>query len=125
MSAGTATHALRLRFNNLVSQRLEITLKDPPGLYLDRFVTAGMTTPDGTDARTFWKIERGEPGHALRARFEVPASLGYAVGDISIGGRPIVAGAQLAERLSVRIEAVARPATFETRRKPCTRSSGL
>ncbi len=111
--------------NNLVGQRFEITLQDPPGLYLDRFVTTGMKTPDGTDARTFWKVERGEPGHVLRARFEVPASLGYAVSDITLGGRPINAGAQLAERLSVRIEAVARPATFEPRRKPCTKSSGL
>lgn len=111
--------------NNLVARRFEITLQDPPGLYLDRFVTTGMTTPDGTDARTFWKIERGEPGHVLRARFEVPAKLGYAVGDITIGGRPIVAGAQLAERLSVRIEAVARPASFEPRHKSCEPSSGL
>lgn len=111
--------------NNLVAQRFEITLQDPPGLYLDRFVTTGMTTPDGTDARSFWRIERGEPGHVLRARFEVPDSHGYAVGDIEIAGRPIVAGAQLAERLSVRIEAVARPATFEPRRKPCKSSSGL
>lgn len=111
--------------NNLVAQRFEITLQDPPGLYLDRFVTTGMTTPDGTDARTFWKTERGEPGHVVRARFEVPASLSYAVGDITIGGRPIVAGAQLAERLSIRIDAVARPAASEPRRKACMASSGL
>ena len=111
--------------NNLVAKGFEITLQDPPGLYLDRFVTTGMVTPDGTNARKFWTIERGEPGHILRARFEVPDSLGYAVGDIEIAGRPIVAGAQLAERLSVRIEAVARPATFEIKRKPCKSSSGL
>lgn len=111
--------------NNLVAQRFEITLQDPPGLYLDRFVTTGMTTPDGADARTFWTIERGGPGHALRARFEVPKEHGYAAGDIKIGGRPIIAGAQLAERLSVRIEAVARPATFDIGRKPCKKSSGL
>lgn len=111
--------------NNLVAQRFEITLQDPPGLYLDRFVTTGMTTPDGTDARSFWTVERGDPGHVVRAHFEVPADLGYSVGDITIGGRPIVAGAQLAERLSVRIEAVARPATFEPRRKSCTKRSGL
>lgn len=111
--------------NNLVARRFEITLQDPPGLYLDRFVTTGMATPDGTDARTFWTVERGAPGHALRARFEVPASLGYSVGDIKIAGKPIVAGAQLAERLQVRIEAVARPASFQPRRQACLGSSGL
>lgn len=111
--------------NNLVAKRFEITLQDPPGLYLDRFVTTGMTTPDGTDARTFWTIERGDPGHVVRARFEVPESLGYAVGDIKIGGRRVVAGAQLAERLSVRIEAVARAATFQPKRQPCIAGAGL
>lgn len=111
--------------NNLVAERFEITLADPPGLYLDRFVTTGMVTPDGTDARTFWTIERGGAGHAMRARFEVPESLDYAVGDIRIGGKRIVAGAQLAERLSIRIEAVARAAGFEPKRKPCIKTSGL
>ena len=111
--------------NELVAQRFEITLQDPPGLYLDRFVTTGMTTPDGTDARTFWRVERGESGHVLRASFEVPPDLDYAVGDVTIGGKPIVAGAQLAERLSVRIEAVARPGTFQPQRKPCEKASGL
>lgn len=111
--------------NNLVARGFEITLKDPPGLYLDRFVTTGMVTPDDTDARTFWTIERGDPGHVVRARFEVPPALGYTVGDITIGGQPVVAGAQLAERLSVRIDAVARRATFDPERKPCMKGSGL
>lgn len=111
--------------NNLVAKRFEITLRDPPGLYLDRFVTRGMETPDGTDPRTFWRLERGQRSHALRVRFEVPAKLGYAVGDITIGGQRIVAGAQLAERLSVRIEAVARPGTFDLLRKGCTKASNL
>lgn len=111
--------------NNLTAQPFEITLQNPPGLYLDRFVTTGMRTPDGTEARTFWRVERGEPGHVLRASFEVPAALGYAVGDITMNGRPIVSGAQLAERLSVRIEAVARPGTFQPQRKPCTKASSL
>jgi hypothetical protein len=111
--------------NNHVAKRMEVTLQDPVGLYLDRFVTTGMATPDGADARAFWTVERGGPGHAMRARFEGPPERGYAVGDITIGGRPIVAGAQLAERLSVRIEAVARPGTFKLRRKPCTKTSGL
>lgn len=111
--------------NNLVARRFEITLRDPAGLYLDRFVTTGMTTPDDADAREFWTIERGEPGHAMRARFEVPAERGYAVGDITIGDQPIVAGAQLAERLSIRIEAVARPAKFARKRTPCNAGTGL
>lgn len=111
--------------NNLVARGLEITLQDPPGLYLDSFATTGMTTPDGTDPRKFWTVERGDPGHVMRARFEVPLTLDYAVGDIKIGDKRIVAGAQLAERLSVRIDAVARRAEGKPQRRPCTKSSGL
>lgn len=111
--------------NELVAKGFEVTLADPPGPYLDRFETAGMVTPDGTDARTFWTVERGDGDHVMRARFEVSDAHDYSVGDIKIGGKRIVAGAQLAERLSVRIEAVARPADFEAKRKPCTKASGL
>lgn len=111
--------------NNLVSQCFEVTLMDPPGLYLDRLITTGMDTPDGTDPQKFWTIERGDAGHALRARFEVPANLGYAVGDISIGGKPIHRGAQLADRVQVRIEAVAKRANFQLAHKLCNKSSGI
>jgi hypothetical protein len=111
--------------NNLVARGFEITLRNPPGLYLDRFSTTGMMTPDGADPRGFWVVERGAPGHVMRARFEVPANLGYVVGDIKIGGQQITAGAQLAERLNVRIDAVARPVGFEPKRKPCTKASTL
>lgn len=111
--------------NNLVSQRFEVTLLDPPGLYLDRLITTGMDTPDGTDAQSFWTVERGDAGHALRARFEVPANLDYAVGDISIGGTPIHRGAQLADRVQVRIEAVAKRSNFERAHKPCIKSSDI
>ena len=51
----------------------EIALADPLGLHLGRPLTAGMVTPDGADAARFWKIERGDKEHTLRARFEVPA----------------------------------------------------
>jgi hypothetical protein len=50
----------------------EIALADPMGLYLGKPVTAGMVAPDGADAGRFWKIERGDAEHTLRARFEVP-----------------------------------------------------
>jgi hypothetical protein len=111
--------------NNLVASRFEITLADPPGLYLDRLVTTGLETPDDADAQSFWTVERGDPTHVVRARFEVPPGRGYAVGDITIGGRPIEFGAQLADRVQVRIDAVAKRGTFKRTRKPCIKGSGL
>ena len=81
----------------------EVTLADPVGLYLGGLATTGMNTPDGTDPAQFWIIERGTEEHTLRARFEVPDALDYDVGDITINGQPIRFGAQLADRLTVRI----------------------
>lgn len=105
--------------NNAVATGADITLADPLGLYLHGMLTAGMTTPDGADPATFWTVERGDPLHALRARFEVPASHGYTVSDISAGGRPIKFGAQLADRVQVRISAVVKPGAHQGERQPC------
>lgn len=105
--------------NNLVADGFDVTLGDPPGLYLDRFVTTGFETPDDADAADFWTVERGEPGHVVRARFEVPPDRDYTVSDISIGGRPIEFGSQLAERLHVRVTAMAKPSSQVAVRQPC------
>lgn len=105
--------------NNAVATGADITLADPLGLYLHGILTAGMTTPDAADPASFWVIERGDPAHALRARFEVPAGHGYTVSDITAGGRPIQFGAQLADRVQVRLSAVLKPGTHQPARKPC------
>jgi hypothetical protein len=97
----------------------DITLADPLGLYLGRPLTAGMATPDGADAARFWKIERGDAEHALRARFEVPKSRGYVVGDIEILGRPIEFGGQVAERVPVWVNAVVKNANRSATPRPC------
>ena len=97
----------------------EITLTDPLGLHLGRPLTAGMVTPDGADAARFWKIERGDAEHTLRARFEVPASRGYVVGDIEIGGRPIEFGGQLADRVQVWVKATVKKGDHKPKPMPC------
>lgn len=94
--------------NSLVAGGHDVSLSDPPGLYLDEIVTTGFETPDGTDAQQFWHVERGDPDHVVRAAFEVPSELDYEVGDIKIGGLPIDFGAQLADRVHVRIEALSK-----------------
>jgi len=105
--------------NAAASQGNEITLADPPGLHLGPPLTAGMITPDGADAARFWKIERGDAEHTLRARFEVPASRGYVVGNIEIDGRPIEFGAQVAERVQVWVKAVVKKGDHKPKPKPC------
>lgn len=93
--------------NDLCAQGAQITLADPPGLYIDRLLTAEMETPDGSDPADFWTIERGTPERTLRARYEVPADAGFALGDIEIAGRPIEYGAQLADNVQIKLTAVA------------------
>ena len=97
----------------------EITLLDPLGLYLDEFLSAGMETRDGADAAEFWQVERGAPGHAVRASFAVPEDRGYVVGDIKIDGHPIMRGGQVADNVRVRIGAVVKPGDHQPVRRRC------
>lgn len=97
----------------------EVSLADPAGLYLDGFLSAGLTTPDAGDAHDFWTIERGDAAHAVRARFEVPGERGFVVGDILDRGRPLAFGAQLADRVGVRATALVKPGAHVPRPEPC------
>jgi hypothetical protein len=97
----------------------EITLANPLGLHLGRPLTAGMVTPDGADAARFWKIERGDAEHTVRARFEVPKQRGYVVGDIEIGGRPIKFGGQVAERVQVWVQVIVKPGDHKPKPRRC------
>lgn len=105
--------------NVAARQGAEIALADPPGLHLGRPLTAGIVAPDGADAARFWRIERGDAEHTLRARFEVPAQRGYVVGDLKIGGQPIEFGAQVADRVRVWVNVVVKPGTHTPQPRPC------
>lgn len=109
--------------NEAVRSGGEITLADPIGLYLRRPITAGMVTPDGADAAKFWTIERGDARHTLRARFEVPPKLGYVVGDIKIGGRPVEFGGQVAERVQVWVSPWIKKGHHKVVPQPCKSGS--
>jgi hypothetical protein len=92
--------------NTLARQDADITLADPPGLYISDFSPAGWTTPDGADPKSFWEFTRGEEGRRLRAVYEVK-NKDYVVGDIRINGRPIEFGAQIADFVSVKLVGIA------------------
>ena len=106
--------------NDAAATGAELTLLDPVGLYIQGLQTTGFKTPDGANAATFWTIERGDPQHILRARYAVPPERGYTIGDVKIGGRPINFGAQLADRVVVKVTAVVKPGNHRPRRLPCT-----
>lgn len=106
--------------NDAAARGADIALADPPGLHLAGITTVGMTTPDGADPASFWTVERGQPGHAVRAAFAVPPELGYGVSDVRLAGRPIEWGAQLADRVRVRLDVVVTPAGRTPDRQPCS-----
>jgi len=106
--------------NELVAANFAVTLANPPGLYIQLPSFSTYTTPDGTDASTFWTIVRGQetltvdgnvlPGNfILHAVFEVPASKGYTVSDIKINGAPIQWAGQITQTFSMQIVAAAFP----------------
>jgi hypothetical protein len=89
--------------NALARKRADVTLADPPGLYLNDFTPAGFKTPDGADPKGFWSFTRGRKERWVRGVYEVPPGKGYLVGDITIADQPIQFGGQLADFLSVKI----------------------
>lgn len=93
--------------NALARQGADVTLADPVGIYFDGLVTPNWVTPDGSDARTFWKVTRGTEAKALRAVYEVPASKGFVVGDIRIKSKPIAFGAQIADFITMKLTGLA------------------
>jgi hypothetical protein len=107
--------------NHAASSGDEVTLLDPVGLYLDGLLSAGIETPDGADAAEFWRVERGAPGHAVRASFAVPEGRDYVVGDIKVNGIPITRGAQVADKVRVRIGAVVKPGEHQPVTRGCVK----
>ena len=105
--------------NDAVADGREVTLKDPLGLYLDGLQAGGIVAPDDADAIDFWTIERGTTEHAVRASFAVPAEKDYVVGDLTIDGRPITRGGQVADKVRVRLDAFAKPGGTVPAREPC------
>jgi hypothetical protein len=89
----------------LIRKGLAVSLKNPISLYITGWENSGISHPDGSPAGNYWRIVRGKPGMVLRLEYEVPASLGFAVGDLWIGGRPIEYGGQLAEQITVSLAA--------------------
>ena len=101
---------IRLDLKALARKNLWVTLRDPVGLYILGWDDTGWTKPDDSPVGNYWRVVRpaSEPAlPALRVEYEVPASEGFVVGDISIGGRPIEYGGQLAEHITVLIGGLA------------------
>ncbi|MFF2041754.1 hypothetical protein ACFVVX_15070 [Kitasatospora sp. NPDC058170] len=93
--------------NEIARQKADISLADPVGLYFNDLSTDGWATPDGSDPKAYWTYVRGDASHPVRAVYEVPQDQGFTVGDITINGKPIQFGAQIADFITIKLTAVA------------------
>ena len=79
-------------------------------MYMVGWDDTGWTKPDGSPVGNYWRVVRPPStpgGPALRLEYQVPADEGFVVGDVSIGGRRIEHGGQLAEHVTVLIGGLA------------------
>jgi hypothetical protein len=106
-SETSADPRVALDVGALARRGLSITLGDPIGLYMTRWDHTGWTKPDGHPVANYWTVRRGTIGAALRLEYEVPDSEGFVVGDVTIGGRPIDFGGQIAEHVTVMVRGLA------------------
>jgi hypothetical protein len=93
--------------NALARQKADITLANPVGLCIAGLSVAGWQTPDGSNPLDYWRVTRGTPDKAVRAVYQVPEDRGFTVGDITIGGRKIEHGAQIADFITIKLTGLA------------------
>lgn len=94
--------------NGLARDGFSLTLQNPVGLYIDSLDTTGWKKPNGSPVNPgYWQILRGTTGKILRAVYQVPASEGFTVGDITIGGEKIEFGGQIAEKITMKLTGLA------------------
>ncbi|VWC67522.1 hypothetical protein BLA18110_01718 [Burkholderia lata] len=121
--------------NQVVGTNKKITIADPPGLYMQMpsFSQYALPSnaPAGAKAQDYWRVVRGAmslndmygnplPGNfILHAVFEVPAELGFTVGDITIGGATIDYAAQVAATFFMQINATAIPVNPPLNQQGC------
>ena len=105
--------------NELVRAGNEVSLADPAGLYIDSIDTTDWETPDGSRASDWIRVVRpaierktgvDPTDFALRVIVEAPGGSDFVLGDVAIGGNKIQFGGQIADKATVRLRGIARPA---------------
>jgi hypothetical protein len=94
--------------NGLARDGYVISIKDPVGLYMSRPRLTGFTTPDGKPITQDWfKISRGSEDYLLHGVFAAPQGSQFVVGDVLIGGVPLVYGGQVAKVIDMGLTGIA------------------
>jgi hypothetical protein len=101
--------------NTFARAGLSVSLADPVGLYIAELTLDGFAGPAGEDVTAAWQVDRGsrEDRRILRARFEVPAELGFTVDQVLLDGDPIRFGGQIADRIQMVLTGLAKQLVAE------------
>ena len=59
----------------------------------------GWKTPDGSDPAALWHVERGNPV----TRASLRSAAGFTLAQVTIGGRPILYGGQVAQHVTAHL----------------------
>jgi len=96
--------------NGFARAGLSVSLADPVGLYISELALDGFTGPAGEEVAAAWQVDRGsrEERRILRARFEVPSGLGFAVDQVLLDGDPIRFGGQIVDRIQMVLTGIAK-----------------
>ncbi|KAF9459691.1 hypothetical protein BDZ94DRAFT_1239063 [Collybia nuda] len=98
--------------------QIMLTIANPVGLYIDSINWGLIDPPAGhedDDLSQFWKYTRGNNGKYMRAEFEIPKDKGYVLGDITVNGKPLQYGGQLADYIKISITARASALQLQSR----------
>lgn len=101
--------------NGLARSGLSVSLADPVGLYISELALDGFAGPAGEEMAAAWQVDRGsrEDRRILRARFEVPAELGFTVDQVRLDGDGIRFGGQIADRIQMVLTGIAKQLVAE------------
>ena len=95
--------------NKIVRKHNVVSLADPIGLYIHHIELTSFETPDGSSILEWVHYARGVEGFRTRVTFEAPAGSGLTLSDLTVDGAPLEFGGQIAERVEVRVNAMAAP----------------
>lgn len=96
--------------NGFARAGLSVSLADPVGLYIAGLALDGFSGPAGEEVAAAWQVDRGsrEDRRILRARFEVPAELGFTVDQVRLDGDAIRFGGQITDRIQMVLTGIAK-----------------
>ncbi|WP_343670798.1 hypothetical protein [Chitinophaga sp.] len=107
----------------------QVTLKNPPGLYIQMPDLSLFEVPSGYKIQDFLHVRRGHQAQSngggtvddyiLHLTLEVPASTNLTVYDIKINGKNIDWAGQVAETFTMRIMGEYRAGTKKSPKSPC------